>query len=71
MTELKCERAIEATETDNELCAQLALKMAALLPSDPEQGEQVLDLLARVYRCINDHRPRPRSRPFRPGAFEG
>lgn len=71
MAELECGRAyigepIEPAETDSALCAQLALKMAALLPSDPEQGERVLDLLAKVYHCISDQASRPR-----PGRFDG
>lgn len=48
------------SESDRWLCAQLALKMAALLPDDPEQAEYVLESLNQIYRVMRDHEVRPR-----------
>lgn len=43
-------------DNDHELCVQLAIKMAACLPDDPERGEMILDMARKFYAVVTDIR---------------
>jgi len=49
------------------LRAQLALRMTALLPDDPEEGALVLSMIAELYQIISESRANQRAARFAVG----
>jgi hypothetical protein len=47
---------LEPFESDHELICKMALKMAALLPNDPDQGAAVLALTTSLYAVLTESR---------------
>lgn len=48
-------------DTDEELMEQMAIKMAGLLPDDPQQGARVLTLVSAFYAALTERREQTRA----------
>ena len=45
-------------ENENELCVQLAVKMASLLPDDPDEAHKIIGMVRTFYAALTDLRQR-------------
>jgi len=47
---------LDDEESDDDLMEQMAIRMAVLLPDDPQQGARVLSLVRTIYDVLTENR---------------